>query len=166
MTVQWLWFSPMNTSFSIIGLTEASSRVETQESLCCLAESIDNGFPCLAIVLLKRLLVIDFSQTYDFCENIVMENSFFKRKNSFFKRKYFSALDCNKQEGTGQKGKVYTAIVLPKSTIFLIELSSCDLALIFCGLSRSPKPDLLTVFWTCIWGVPTKKFSGFQLPPI
>lgn len=84
----------MNTSFWIIGLTEASNRVETHESLCCLAGSIDNGFACLAVVLLKRLLVIDFSQTYDFCENTVMENSFFKIK-------YFSLLDYNKQEETG-----------------------------------------------------------------
>lgn len=67
-------------------------------SHCYLPGSIDNGTPCLANVLLKRLLVIDFSQIYDFRENVVM-------KNSFVKRKLFSSLDYNKQEETGQKPK-------------------------------------------------------------
>lgn len=68
-------------------------------SHCYLPGSIDNGTPCLANVLLKKLLANDFSQIYDFCENTVMENSFFKR-NLFF------SLDYNKQEGTGQRGKI------------------------------------------------------------
>lgn len=88
----------VNTSFQIIGLTKASNRVEHM-SHCCLPGSIDNGTPCLASVLLKRLLVIDFSQIYDFRENVVMQNNFFKRK-------LFISLDCNEQEGTGQKGKI------------------------------------------------------------
>lgn len=68
----------MNTSLWIIGPTHASNRVETHESLCCLAGSIDNGFPSLAAILLKRVLVIDFLR-HDFHENAVIESVVFKK---------------------------------------------------------------------------------------
>lgn len=97
MTVQCLWFSLWILLSRLLAWPKLLTEWKHM-SHCYLPGSIDNGTPCLANVLLKKLLANDFSQIYDFCENIVMENSFFKRK-------LFFSLDYNKQEGTGQRGK-------------------------------------------------------------
>lgn len=135
MTMQCLWFSLWILLSRLLGWAKLLTEWKHM-SHCYLPRSIDNGTPCLANVLLKRLLVIDFSQIYDFHENIVTENSFFKRK-------LFSSLDYNKQEGTGQKGKILHLLFFLNVPFFLIELNSIVSALILCVPSRSPEPDFL-----------------------